>query len=137
MKKATIMISTILLVFIFSCNNDSAETKVPTPIDESKYYDQDPDCKDSKSGTCCDVDGRILVEPGTPYKYTYDYKVFNVPPENDVIEWTVLSGSIVLLKGQGTNEATFYFNKDFTKGEISATKWKSLGCQSTILISKL
>jgi hypothetical protein len=137
MKKATLFISTILLLCLFSCNNEAAETKNVTPIDESAYYDQDPDCKDITSGTCCDVDGRIWVETETPYKYTYSYKAFNAPSDDYEIEWTVISGSIILLKGQGTKEATFYFNKDFTKGEISAYNKKSLECQSTILISKL
>ncbi|WP_281230920.1 hypothetical protein [Flavobacterium gelatinilyticum] len=137
MKKTTIFISTILLIFLFSCYNDSVETISPNPTDESKYYDQDPDCKEIKSGTCCDVDGRIFVETGTSYKYTYDYKAFNAPTVDNEIEWTVLSGSIILLEGQGTKEATFYFNKNFTKGEISGYNKKSLQCQSTILISKL
>lgn len=137
MKKITSIISTIILVFIFSCSNDSSNQSQENSVDESKYFDQDPDCQQTiaakPAGTCCDTDGRILVEAGNSYTYTYKAN-FN----SDDIEWTVVSGSIILTEGQGTGEATFYFAKDFTKGIISGYgKGDGISCQSTIEISKL
>ncbi|MNQ95687.1 hypothetical protein D3C85_1112540 [compost metagenome] len=121
-----------MVLFTFSCSNDSYNQA--NSVDESKYLDQDPDCNQIKTtGTCCDTDGRILVKAGNSYKYTYkaNFKL-------DDIEWTVVSGSIILIEGQGT-EATFYFAKDFTKGTISGYGKGAQGfsCQSTVEISKL
>lgn len=133
MKKATIILSQFLLIFVFSCcNNDSADEKA---IEEKLYLDQDSDCDKQYTGTCCDTDGRVLVETEKIYKYTYKTNYDN----SSDIEWSVMSGEIVLIEGQGTSEATFYFSKGFTKGAISAHGKNLLedSCQSTIFISKL
>jgi hypothetical protein len=131
MKKTTTIIATFILVSVFSCNNDREKE------DESQYLDKDPDCDIRTVGkpasTCCDVEGRVFVETNNYYKYTYKggREITNV-------NWTVISGSIILVDGQGTGEATFYFDKNFTTGKISGYgKVGSFDCQSTIIISKL
>lgn len=134
MKKATIIIIHFLFIFIFSCcNNDSVNEE--KTIDESQYLDQDSNCDPGYKGTCCDTDGRVLVETEKIYKYTYKTNYAN----SSDIEWTVVSGEIILIEGQGTSEATFYFAKGFIKGAISAHGKNPLedSCQSTIFISKL
>lgn len=130
MKNLKYVISIILFIFAISCCNSESENEKP---DESKYFDQDKDCAGSP-GTCCDVDGRILVETGKSYKYTYKT---NFITEN--VEWKVESGGIILISGQNTKEATFYFPEGFTKGVISAygEKPNSLACENALTISKL
>jgi hypothetical protein len=136
MKKIKSIILVTVVLFTFSCSTDSSNQA--NSIDESKYFDQDGDCNQTKTakttGTCCDTDGRILVEAGNSYKYTYKSNL----KLNDV-QWTVVTGSIILIEGQGTGEATFYFTKDFTEGEISGygKGEQELACQSTLKISKL
>lgn len=137
MKKIKSIIVTTVLIFTFSCSNDSSNQAQANSLNENKYLDQDPDCNQKITAktaeTCCDTDGRILVETGNSYKYTYkaNFKL-------DDNQWTVVSGSIILIEGQGTGEATFYFAKDFTKGTISAYgRGDGIHCQSTLEISKL
>ncbi|WP_166922843.1 hypothetical protein [Flavobacterium poyangense] len=132
MKKATTIAATLFLIFTLSCSNDGDNHFKYRKYD-LKYLDPDANCDATMSGTCCDVDGRILVNAGN--KYTYTYKG-NKATAN--VTWTVLSGSITIVQGQGTNEAEFYFGKDFTTGQISAKGYvNELYCHNIINISKL
>jgi hypothetical protein len=127
------------ILIILSCSKNEEK-----PFDESIYYDKDADCAlvtnplEYSGGNCCDVDGRILVVPNNSYAYTYKGIYSNSP--NMVIEWKVISGSINLVKGQNTSEATFKFGQDFTTGKITAIGEVTGGCcecQNTIDISKI
>lgn len=132
MKKAITIVTTLFLIFSFSCSHDR-DNHPEYQDEELKYLDPDANCDATMSGTCCDVDGRILVAADTKYTYTYkgNKKTGNVT-------WTVLSGSITIVQGQGTNEAEFYFGKDFTTGQISAKGYvNELYCHNIINISKL
>jgi len=134
MKKLKLLFFAIPFILFSSCN------KTDDPVDESMYYDQDGNCEDKiPQGTCCDVDGRILVEPGKSYNYTYKVYKSQTPKK---INWTVVTGNIEIINGQGTNEATFRFGKNFTTGKISGMGNNGQSndccdCQSTIDISKL
>ena len=125
MKKINTIITTLLIIFFLSCSSEKE--------DESKYFDTDTNCNTLTRGTCCDVDGRILVYPSNFYTYTYKS---NKSTSNIVWKGT---GSIILIKGQGTEEAVFYFKKGFSKGTIEAMGLigGDARCQSIIRISKL
>jgi hypothetical protein len=138
MKKLKLLLFAIPFILFSSCS------KTDNPVDESMYYDQDENCgtpTQKIKSTCCDVDGRILVEPGKSYNYTYKINE-KLTPKN--INWTVVSGDIKLVNGQGTDTATFSFGKNFTTGKISGigntgefTDINCCDCQSFIDISKL
>ena len=135
-------IKNIVIVVLFgllflSCNK---EEDVTAELDLPTYYDTDANCDDPIfiNSTCCDVDGRILVVPNKMYSYTYKGSSSSSP--NLKIEWTVLSGSIIIIAGQNTPVATFKFGSDFTTGKISATGIVNGGCcecQNWLDISKL
>jgi hypothetical protein len=134
MKKLRLLFFAIPFILFSSCD------KTEDPVDESSYYDQDGNCEDIiPQGTCCDVDGRILVKTGRFSNYTYKVYKSQTPKK---INWTVVSGDIKLMKDQGTNEATFRFGKNFINGKISGIgnngqSNECCDCQSTIEISKL
>ena len=136
MKKLIFLFFTISISLISSCN------KTEDPVNESKYYDQDENCNtpaQQLTGTCCDVDGRILVTPGESYTYTYKTNGSLAPRQ---INWTVVTGDIKIVNGQGTDNATFSFGKNFTTGKISGfgntgKQENCCDCQSTIEISRL
>lgn len=131
MKKSYLLLLAISATVLYSC--DKSETD-PILVDNSKYYDQDEDCQQKTSrGTCCDVDGRILVVPNHTYTYTYET---NNAITN--IEWEVMSGSITIISGQNTPKVKLKFGADFTEGQIIAKgTGASAGCDSNLNISKL
>ena len=139
MKKLNQLFIGILFISIISCSKEQQK-----PFDESRYFDQDANCTPvnnpaTYSGVnCCDVDGRIIVQPNESYNYTYKGTYSNSP--NLKINWEVISGSITIINGQNTSEATFKFGADFTTGKISATgKLDSncCDCQNILEITKL
>lgn len=123
-----------LLILFFSFINCTKEEHI---IDNSYLFDQDEDCIENEEGTCCDVDGRILVESDSYYTYTYK-GISNSNSSTQNVTWSV-TGSISIVSGQGTSQANFKFNSDFTTGQISATGnvGECCDCQNTILITKI
>ena len=123
-----------LLILLFSFLNCTKEEKI---IDDSYLFDQDEDCIENDKGTCCDVDGRILVEPDSYYTYTYK-GISNLNSSTQNITWSAV-GSISIVSGQGTSQASFKFNSDFTSGQISAIGkvGECCDCQNTIIITKI
>jgi hypothetical protein len=130
MKKINLLIVVFLITLTISC----AESD--DLFDESIYYDNDTDCPINTAGTCCDVDGRILVIPNNTYKYTYK-GVSGGVTSSENITWSVSNSEITIISGQGTNEAIFAFSSNFIIGEISAIGMvgRCCDCQSTISIS--
>lgn len=130
MKIFNLLIVGFLITLTISC----AESE--DLIDESTYYDQDEDCPINTAGTCCDVDGRILVIPNNTYKYAYK-GVSGGVTSSETITWSVSNSEITIISGQGTNEAIFAFSSNFKNGEISAVGMVGgcCDCQSTISIS--
>ncbi len=131
MKKLNFVLLSFLFIAVSSCS------KSDDRIDPSKYFDQDADCAVGASGTCCDVDGRVLVIPNNSYTYTVKgYRSESTQLTN--IVWEVTSGSITIESGQNTPEATFKFGPDFTTGTINAGSLvNGAHCESEISISKL
>ena len=132
--KVTILLFLISILFINCSSEKDATAPIIPKIDDSYLYDQDENCVTAR-GTCCDIDGRILVEPNSTYTYTHTFNrgLYSV-------DWTVLSGDITLVSGQNTNSATFKFGNNFTTGQISAfatAKINGLECENRILVSKL
>jgi hypothetical protein len=146
-KKQTI-IACFLFISLTSCNKTEEPEDILSTLpslsknivleDDPRYYDQDENCDTQPlTANCCDVDGRILVNAGK--SYTYTYKTNQKLAQKPVI-WTVLTGDIKIINGQGTDTAAFSFGQNFTTGKIQCTGY--LGtyedtCQNTIDISKL
>lgn len=120
----------VLFILLFSLANC---TKEDDKIDDSHLYDQDANCTFGVN-TCCDIDGRILVERNSTYKYssTTSYAVSN-------IEWEILSGDITIVSGQNTNTLTIRFGENFTIGKIRSSTTSTRGdqCNNTFEINKL
>jgi hypothetical protein len=124
-KKHIILL--VLSIFAMNCSRNDDGT------DESYLFDQDEDCVFGIS-TCCDIDGRILVESNSTYTYT-NLTSFTF----STMEWEVLSGDITLTGGQNTNNATFNFGSTFSTGKISASTTGINGdfCVNILEIKKL
>jgi hypothetical protein len=149
MKKSYLLLIAISIIILYSCEKGEIQpvavnkptaigsTPNPDPNDNAMYYDNDPDCDNTTSGNCCDVDGRILIIPGHSYIYTYDGRN-NGNTTLSNIAWEVKSGSITIIGGQNTTEAELKFGEDFTEGTISAMGLvNGDSCQNTLTISKL
>jgi hypothetical protein len=148
MKKNKPLLLAVLFISLTSCNKTEETEDILSTLpsssknivleDDPRYYDQDENCDTQPlTANCCDVDGRILVNAGK--SYTYTYKTNQKLAQKPVI-WTVLTGDIKIINGQGTDTAAFSFGQNFTTGKIQCTGY--LGtyedqCQSSIDISKL
>ncbi|MBW1657201.1 hypothetical protein [Flavobacterium quisquiliarum] len=130
MKK---VISTfIILLFIFSCCSDSDHQQNSEHDTPDQYWNTDDNCDDAFYGTCCVVNGSMYVKPNSLYTYIY-----NGNKKTSEIQWEVVSGSITLIKGQGTHRAVFLIGKDFTTGAVQASNNKGLKCGNRLNITKL
>ncbi|KIX21883.1 hypothetical protein SY27_04150 [Flavobacterium sp. 316] len=109
MKKLALLFLGTYIIFACSCDKDEQI------FDESIYYNNDTDCNTVQSGTCCDIDGRILVNQNTSYTYNHNNNY-----DATSIEWIIISGDITLIEGQNTNLAKFHFGNNFVSGEIKA-----------------
>jgi hypothetical protein len=131
MKKIIFLIAANLLI-LFSCSKNEE-----TLFDESIYFDNDANCEESFTGNCCDVDGRVIVIPNNSYVYNYNGKNNGVTNISN-IKWEVISGSISIIQGQGTNQVTLKFGQDFTTGKIKASSLVNNDyCENSLEISKL
>lgn len=160
MKKLSLLFFVITFISFSSCNKTEEPAEIVNTIssgsyteepadtlstlsslsetDDPKNYDQDENCDTEPITTnCCDVDGRILVNAGKSYTYTYKtHRKLALKPGN----WAVLTGDIKIVNGQGTDTATFSFGEKFTTGKIQCTGFTGAyedQCQSSIDISKL
>jgi hypothetical protein len=128
MKKSILLVLGVLGIFIFSCNNNED--------DQSQYFDNDEDCINTQ-GNCCDVDGRILVNPNDTFIYTYEGSNNGVSNLTNIV-WTVTSGSITIVGGQNTSKAKFKFGSDFTTGTIKAGSLVDGSfCENSLNITKI
>lgn len=118
----------VLLILLFSNCSKNDDT-----VDTSYLYDQDEDCTFGVA-TCCDIDGRVLVESNSTYTYT-NTTSFTF----STMEWEVISGDITLTAGQNTDNATFNFGNNFNTGRIRANTIGANGeiCNNTLEINKL
>lgn len=124
----TLILTVIISISLINCSSDNELV-----VDDSYLYDPDENCIFG-FGTCCDIDGRILIEPNSSYKYknTTSFNYSNM-------EWEVLSGEIMIIQGQFTNEVTLKFRENFTKGVIRANAKGINGssCNNNLEINKL
>lgn len=128
--KVTILLLLISILFINCSSEKDATAAIAPKIDDSYLYDQDAICKTAR-GTCCDIDGRILVEPNSTYTYSHKTTL-----DVNTIEWIILAGEITLISGQNTNSPTFKFGNTFVNGTIKA-KTNGDMCDNVIEISNL
>jgi hypothetical protein len=112
MKSFYLIFLVILIHLISSCD------KTEEPLDESIYSDNDMYCSDmeKQSGTCLDLNGRILVKPFTSYIYSINTYNHVTPIK---IEWKTSNNKMKIISGQGTTNATIIFSQKFTTGKIT------------------
>lgn len=125
MKNITrIILLTSVLLILTKCSKDK--------VDDSYLYDQHEDCVSYPNSTCCEINGRILVERNSTYKYELKTSSNNF----STIEWEVVSGDIILISGQNTNEAKFRFGENFTTGSIISKSTPYGYCEDILVINK-
>lgn len=131
-KVCYLLVLSILFAFLSSCDSDTSElenmeAREVFTIGETKNAD-------SQKGIVilpldCGVTGPICAYPNQTLTYTY-----SSPDINPAITWTVDSGSITIVSGQGTNTVTFNFGSDFSGGTITVVGVGPLNCTVTINI---
>jgi hypothetical protein len=126
MKKLRIYFFAIAFGMINSCSNNEDPTVDPT------YYDQDENCSDMEiqRGICLDLDGRILVQPSSTFKYSFNTYNHLTPIK---INWETSNNEMKIISGQGTTGVTILFSKKFTSGKVivSSTFINKLSGQSS------
>ncbi len=101
-KFALIIIS---LIVFSSCSTDEIEPDIQL-IESIESFAKSTDC---------DIEGSSIVSPGSTVTYTY---TSNLSP--NTITWSILSGNISIISGQGTNTVTLSFASNFNGGSILA-----------------
>ena len=137
MKKHNYLIFFIVLAILFSCEKDNAELE--TILSEETYVIGEIGNSSTKSNSDkvntlnknsflsdCGTLGPLCTSPNQTLSYTYF-----TPDINPNITWTVNSGNISIISGQGTNTATFATGSNFNGAQISVQGVGPIGCVST------
>lgn len=111
MKKIGTLIVFMALLAFASCSKEAIETDIQQAESQITKGKNNP----LTARTNCDILGSSQITPGSTVTYTYSS---NFTP-NDV-NWSVQSGSITIVSGQGTNTVTLSFGSNFTTGSIFA-----------------
>ena len=136
MKKINYLILFVVLSLTFSCEEDNSELEtiqseeifvigeIGNTNNQSSHNQKN---KLNKIGlTDCGTSGPLCAFPNQTLTYTY-----STPDINPSITWTVNSGSISIISGQGTNTVTFVTGSNFNGGQISVEGVGPIGCIST------
>jgi hypothetical protein len=135
MKKSylSIIILTLILSFNFSCDSDNQEFIEETnSIDNLLKVDEENSGNSSRKAlSFCKIDGPTSACSGQTVTYTYstDLTISN-------IVWSVTSGNLTLISGQGTNTAIFQIGSPFSGGWVQAYGSGSPDCFASIQILK-
>lgn len=125
MKKSIYLLPILLSVLLFfqSCENDSDElTKDIINNKQIESSDQNLQTKDPG----CDLDGPFCGVPNALVSFTYTTDV-----GNQSIHWSVQSGNMTLVGGQGTAVATFRLANNFTGGFVNIDALGSNDCNNS------
>lgn len=129
MKNQTFyLLLSVLIMFTISCsndeessnNNDNENSELVCGEDISNY-----------SGTICCITGNNLASPGETLSFVYESN-----RDNNVFNWTIISGSISIINGQNSQTVTVKFGDDFTNGIIKCYASGHLVCDALIEITK-
>jgi len=118
--KLALLLSFSFIVFT-SCRNDEIESDIQL-IESSEIQ---------AKTTSCDINGLKVVSPSSTAVYTY---TSNFTP--NTVTWSVISGSITIISGQGTNTITLSFGSNFNGGTISAYGVGGVTCSKNYIIKK-
>ena len=128
-----------IIIIIFSCETDNSEFEtqqsqeifVIGEIGNSTAKNN----KNQKEGLNnrkldrvedCGTSGPLCAFPNQTITYTYF-----TPDLNPNITWTVNSGDISIVSGQGTNTITLLTGNNFNGGQVSVVGVGPIGCTST------
>ncbi|NER18315.1 hypothetical protein [Spongiivirga citrea] len=127
-KHQFLIYSTILfcLSFLVSCNNDDTiEPRAEEVCDLAEIA--------AYPGTSCCPAGFTEARPNEELNYSIHTNITN--PE---FTWSVVSGSIILIEGQNTENAVFRFGSGFTGGIIRiSSSGDDKVCSTTISIVRI
>ncbi len=137
MKKQIYLVVCVMLTMLFSCETDNTELEtdqfeevfvIGEIANSSARSILDKENELSKRGILndCGTFGPLCTLPNQTLSYTYF-----TPDNNPNITWTVNSGSMSIISGQGTNTVTLVTGSNFSGGQISVTGGGPIGCSST------
>ncbi len=130
--KNSILILLAMAFLILSCSKEETMLENNSPEHIAKTGSKQTLDKNEKiEATICDITGNTTVCPGSKGIYNYSAN-FNV----NHVNWTVVSGNMSILGGQGTNGIGVSFGSNFTGGSLRAFGTGSETCSETIYISK-
>lgn len=129
--KNELLATLLVLVLIFgSCGKENTEVK---RIKEGEECSSELlAAKYPESNSCC-ISGYNYVYAGEELTYTYARSTQGVAGA-DVVEWTVVSGDITIVDGQGTSNVKLKFGDNFTEGEVSGLATDNAICEAIIVI---
>ena len=113
MSKLKLLWVIVLIPFIFACSEEDIQ------IDESNLsVEEQTSSKGVKilQRIGCDITGRLCGSPGGTTTLTYVPEEF----EPDNITWSIQSGNVSIISGQGTNTVTLRFASNYTGGTVAA-----------------
>ncbi|WP_435138268.1 hypothetical protein [Formosa sp. A9] len=118
----------VLTMFTTSCandddasdDNDTETTEMVCSLDMSSY-----------SRTACCIYGNEVASPGETQSFVYSSNT-----DNNVFDWTIVSGSISIISGKNDKTVTVKFEDDFTSGIIKCDASGDLVCDTVIEITK-
>jgi hypothetical protein len=136
MKKINYLILSVILSLTFSCETDNSELETIQSEEvfvigeignSSAKSSRNQENKFNKKGlTDCGTSGPLCAFQNQTLSYTYF-----TPDINPSITWTVNSGNISIISGQGTNTVTLATGSNFNGGQISVEGVGPIGCIST------
>lgn len=121
MKKINLLWALSMALFVFSCNEEDLLSPELTDVESKAYI------------TTCDISGNSCGNPGSTSVLTY---TSDFTP-NDV-NWSIQSGNISIINGQGTSMVTVQFGSNFNGGSVYAVGSGNGGiiCSDSYPISK-
>jgi len=111
MKKINYLWMLIFIPFLFSCSEEELQLEEKTLNIEERI----PSEKNETLRTTCTINGLNCGRPNSTITLTYNSD-FN--PNN--VNWSILSGSISIIGGQGTNTVTLRLGSNFNGGSVYA-----------------
>ena len=122
MKKIGKLVLMMSLIVFSSCSTD--EIVPNNEVIESETLET--------KTTTCNIVGNTSAVAGTTVTYTY---TSNFTPNN--VTWTITSGGISILSGQGTTTVTVRFSSNFSGGVINAlgSGANNISCSENLTIS--
>ncbi|MBX2827446.1 MAG: hypothetical protein KTR22_04755 [Flavobacteriaceae bacterium] len=129
MKTIKYLVCAMLLALSFmACESEETNQETLTADMEEKFFEGKTEGKISLGKRArCGVLGPVCGSPNQTLSYFY-----MSPATNPTITWTVDSGAMTLISGQGTSNATFSLGSSFSGGQITVTGVGEPDCNVTL-----